>query len=138
VIRTVDTSVLVAAFASWHADHKVAVKELAKKPRVVAHAMIETFSVLTRLPEPQRATPQLVVEFFDRNFSTDPLTLEPSQWRSVPGRLAELGISGGAAYDAVIALSAAAHSATLVSLDRRAEPTYRRCGAAFEMIGPPV
>ncbi|HQZ36929.1 MAG TPA: type II toxin-antitoxin system VapC family toxin [Ilumatobacteraceae bacterium] len=135
MIRAVDTSVLVAAFASWHEDHALAVDELARKPLLIAHSMVETFSVLTRLPEPQRAAPVMVAEFFERNFPRDPLTLGASAARSVPGTLAGLGIVGGAAYDGLIALTARAGDATLVSLDQRAAPTYRRCGVPFELLG---
>jgi hypothetical protein len=97
--------------------------------------MIETYSVLTRLPEPQRAEPALVAEFFDRNFPGKPRTLDADQARELPSRLNELGIIGGAAYDAVIALTASACGAHLISLDRRAEVTYRRCGIKFDLIG---
>ena len=134
MIRAVDTSVLVAAFASWHADHKRAVRELVRRPVVVAHSLVETFSVLTRLPEPQRADPALVAEFLDRNFPDLPLTLDAVQLRSVPTTLSEFGISGGAAYDGLIALTAQAHGVQLVSLDRRAENTYRRCGVSVELL----
>ena len=134
MIRAVDTSVLVAAFASWHADHEVAVRELAGHPVAVAHSLIETYAVLTRLPEPQRAHPALVTEFLDRNFPRVPLTLSAGQMREVPGTLAGLGISGGAVYDGLIALTSLAHDAQLVSLDRRAESTYRRCGVRFDLL----
>lgn len=133
--RAVDTSVLVAAFASWHQDHNLAADEIAKRPRLIAHSMVETFSVLTRLPEPQRADPAMVVEFFERNFAGDPLTLGPAGARAVPGTLASLGIIGGAAYDGLIALTALAGGATLVTLDQRAMPTYGRCGVTFKLLG---
>lgn len=133
--RAVDTSVLVAAFASWHLDHLLAVEELARKPRMIAHSMVETFSVLTRLPEPQRAEPAMVVEFFERNFSDDPLSLDSSDARSVPSRLVTMGVVGDAVYDGLIALTALAGDATLVSLDQRAAPVYRRCGVKFEILG---
>ena len=135
MIRAVDTSVLVAAFASWHQDHLLAVDELARKPLLIAHSMVETFSVLTRLPEPQRAEPTMVAEFFERNFPRDPLTLGAPEARSVPVTLAGLGIVGGAAHDGLIALTARAGEATLVSLDQRAASTYRRCGVHFEILG---
>jgi predicted nucleic acid-binding protein len=135
VKRAVDTSVLVAAFASWHADHLLAVSELAKKPHVVAHAMVETYSVLTRLPEPQRARPDHVAEFLSRNFAEAPMSLDGEQLRLIPGKLSELGIVGGATYDALIALTAAGFGVHLVSLDRRAESVYRRCGVSFELLG---
>lgn len=134
MIRAVDTSVLVAAFASWHADHELAVRELAGHPTAVSHSLVETYAVLTRLPEPQRADPRLVTEFLDRNFPRAPLTLTAGQMRDVPGTLARLGISGGAVYDGLIALTSLAHDAQLVSLDRRAESTYRRCGVRFDLL----
>ena len=135
MIRAVDTSVLVAAFASWHLDHSLAIDELARKPLMIAHSMVETFSVLTRLPEPQRAEPSMVVEFFERNFSGDPLSLTSSDARSVPSRLVGMGVTGGASYDGLIALTALASEAMLVSLDQRAAPVYRRCGVEFEILG---
>lgn len=47
-----DTSVAIAVFASWHEAHSVAVEAIGPSPRLPAHAAIETFSVLTRLPAP--------------------------------------------------------------------------------------
>ena len=54
--------------------------------------------------------------------------------RQIPRRLAALEVVGGATYDALIALTAAAHGATLVTLDRRAISVYQRCGAAFDLL----
>jgi hypothetical protein len=48
----VDTSVVVAAFASWHEGHLAALECLRRDPRLPAHVAIETFSVITRLPAP--------------------------------------------------------------------------------------
>ena len=45
-----------------------------------------------------------------------------------------LGVLGGAVYDGLVALSAAAHGATLLTLDRRALPTYRRCGVPHRLL----
>lgn len=134
MIRAVDTSVLVAAFASWHADHVVALGELRNSPALIGHSLVEAFSVLTRLPEPQRAEPALVAEFLERNFPDEPLALDAAQMRGLPGRLTALGISGGAAYDGLIALTAHFHGVELVSLDRRAENTYRRCGINYSLL----
>ena len=50
-------------------------------------------------------------------------------------RLEELGISGGATYDGLIGITAAASGATLVSHDLRALPTYQRVGADVEFVG---
>jgi predicted nucleic acid-binding protein len=39
-MTAVDTSVVVAAFASWHAGHASAVAALARRPRVPAHVLV--------------------------------------------------------------------------------------------------
>ncbi len=59
----VDTSVVVAAFASWHEGHRSALAVLARHPRLPAHVAVESFSVLTRLPPPHRAPAVLVRDF---------------------------------------------------------------------------
>lgn len=41
---------------------------------------------------------------------------------------------GGASYDGLVALEAAAHAETLLTLDERAQVTYRRLGAQFTVI----
>lgn len=43
-------------------------------------------------------------------------------------------IVGGATYDALIAATAAAHGATLLTLDRRARVTYDRVGCRNELL----
>jgi hypothetical protein len=48
--------------------------------------------------------------------------------------LHERGITGGAVYDGLVAMSAAAHGATLLTLDRRAVPTYRRSGVRHRLL----
>jgi hypothetical protein len=45
-----------------------------------------------------------------------------------------LARAGGASYDGVVALQAAASRETLLTLDERAQDTYRRLGAAFTII----
>ncbi|MEX2240756.1 MAG: PIN domain-containing protein [Burkholderiales bacterium] len=50
-----DTSVVVAAFASWHEGHAAALRALGRGVRVPAHVLLESYSVLTRLPPPHRA-----------------------------------------------------------------------------------
>ena len=134
MIRTVDSSVLIAAFATWHSDHERARLAITRRPTVVGHVLAETFSVLTRLPQPQRADPADVAAFLEFNLSPTPLVLDADEVRALPHRLVELGISGSATYDALIALTAQRFDATLVSLDRRAEATYRRCGASVDFL----
>jgi toxin FitB len=47
---------------------------------------------------------------------------------------ARAGVAGGASYDGVVALEAAAHEQTLLTLDQRAQDAYRRLGTAFTVI----
>ena len=49
-------------------------------------------------------------------------------------RLAQLGIAGGAVYDALVAVAAAEHGVTLATRDRRAAETYRALDIDFELI----
>ncbi|MDQ3850552.1 MAG: hypothetical protein M3296_08065 [Actinomycetota bacterium] len=51
-------------------------------------------------------------------------------------RLAGAGVVGGASYDGLVALEAHAHGRTLLTLDQRAQSTYRRLGVAFIAIAP--
>lgn len=47
--------------------------------------------------------------------------------------LADLGIAGGAVYDALVALAAQEHGATLATRDFRARETYVRIGVRVEI-----
>jgi len=134
VIAT-DTSVLVAAYATWHDAHQIAADALRRRPLLIGHAALETYSVLTRLPEPLRVPPRLALEYLERNFPAEGLALTFSQQRELLGRVGELGIAGGAVYDALIAETARAHDTSLLSLDRRAAVVYERLGVAYELIG---
>ena len=133
-MKAVDSSVVIAAFASWHEHHAIALKALADGPRLVAHAAIETYSVLTRLPPPHRAPPTLVHTFITERFTEPFLTLSETGHQELLAIVASSKILGGPAYDALIALSAAEHQATLLSLDRRAAATYEAVGATVEQL----
>lgn len=130
----VDSSVVVAACATWHQSHQAAQRALRQMPRLVGHCALEAFSVLTRLPGVQRVPPPLVVEFLRTTFPHEPLVLPASALMDIVGELDERGISGGAVYDGLVALSARAHGAELVSLDRRAADTYRRCDVTYRLL----
>jgi toxin FitB len=62
------------------------------------------------------------------------LTLDASDHAGAPVRLAAAGISGGATYDGLIALTALEHDLELLSRDRRAARTYRALGARFQLV----
>lgn len=130
----VDTSVAVAAFASWHELHDQARQALDDDVRLVAHCAVETYSVLTRLPVPHRAPGALVQQFLDMQFPDSHLSLPAREQRRLPRRFVELGLGGGAVYDALVALTAAHGGVTLVTCDRRALDVYRRCGVTTRML----
>jgi len=126
--------VAIAAFASWHGDHLAARHALTGRPSIVAHAAFETYSVLTRIPPPERANPEDVAAFIDEMFGDRWLGLTPNALRLSLGRLEQLGISGGQTYDGLIAITAAAQDGILVTLDRRARLTYALVGADVELV----
>ena len=131
---TVDTSVVVAAFASWHEGHASATATLARRPRLPAHVALESFSVLTRLPAPHRAPPELVAEYLEAAFPAAPLTLSGRAQLALVRLAARAGLAGGAIYDALIAATAKQARATLVTRDRRALATYEAVGARVEWL----
>ena len=62
--RCVDSGVIVAAFAPWHERHSDAIAVMVDKPQAVAHSLVETYSVLTRLPAPFRAPATVLATFW--------------------------------------------------------------------------
>lgn len=133
-MKAVDTSVVVAAFASWHEKHAAAREALAGGARLVDHCALETYSVLTRLPAPHRAPVDLVRQYLRAQFSTAYLRLTAAAYRSFVLQLPEQSITGGAAYDALVAATAAHAGADLVTCDRRAAPVYERYGVRVVLI----
>jgi predicted nucleic acid-binding protein len=129
-----DSSVVVAAFATWHESHALASGALADDVRLPAHAALESYSVLTRLPSPHRADPRLVGSFLADRFPEPLLVLDPAAHERLVDELATLGIVGGAVYDGLIAATAREAEATLVTLDRRAAATYDRFRVGFRLL----
>ncbi len=128
---TPDSSVVIAAFSSWNQHHEAAVRALSDNGVVdlLAHAELESYSVLTRLPEPFRAEPTLVAEYLHSDFPGRRMVLPEPERRGLLRRLASLSISGGAVYDAMAAATAAHHGHSLLSCDRRAASVYSRLDA---------
>jgi hypothetical protein len=85
-MKAVDSSVVVAAFASWHEHHAIAQGALAIQPRLIALAAVESYSVLTRLPSPHRAQPSLVHSFITERFADPFLTLSAAGYQQLTRR----------------------------------------------------
>ncbi|MER3411087.1 MAG: VapC toxin family PIN domain ribonuclease, partial [Thermoleophilia bacterium] len=80
-MTTPDTSVVVAAFARWHEQHEAARAAVREAEALVAPVAVESFSVLTRLPPPHRASPEIVVAFLDHHFPRPFLLLDAEGFR---------------------------------------------------------
>lgn len=127
-MKAADTSVVVAAFASWHEHHEVARRAVDGGVRLIAHCALESYSVLTRLPAPHRSSSLVVREFLLARFPRGWLRLNARAYEGFVLALPDRGISGGSAYDALIAATAASFDADLATCDGRALPIYERYG----------
>jgi predicted nucleic acid-binding protein len=115
----IDSNVIVAALAPWHERHEAAAaaveKALSSRAGVVipAHALLEAYSVLTRLPEPYRARGLDVADALQRTFSSATIAGFPVKgvWEMLAD-LASNDIAGGSVYDAAILRTAESAGAT--------------------------
>lgn len=80
-------------------------------------------------------TPGAAARVLQSRFGESPLALGAGDREQLLERLAGAGVFGGATYDGVVALEAAAHGHTLLTLDERAQATYRRLGIDFALLG---
>ncbi len=133
-MKAADTSVVVAAFASWHQNHTAARGALDAGLRLIEHCALESYSVLTRLPPPHRAPGDIVRDFLAARFPAPYLRLGAIGYRAFVLGLHEQAVTGGAAYDALVAATAAAAGAELVTCDRRALGVYERYGVRTHIL----
>jgi len=131
---TPDASAIVAAFAPWHPSHERAAEALHAVRDLVAHAELEAYSVLTRLPPPFRVDRNLAAEYLRRRFVGSRHVLPARARVGFVDRLASTGIAGGRVYDALIAATAADRKLTLVSCDARAASVYESVGAPYALL----
>jgi predicted nucleic acid-binding protein len=125
-VKAADTSLVIAAFASWHQNHQVARRALDSGLRLVEHCAVETYSVLTRLPAPHRVAGSVVRDFLRARFPDPYLRMSETDYRAFILALPDNVIMGGGVYDALVAATAAAWDAELVTCDSRALPVYER------------
>lgn len=89
---------------------------------VAAHALAETYSVLTRLPAPHRTAPEQAVRLLVENFR-DPVRtfgLGVRDYWSLLTEAPDRGIHGGRTYDAIIvACARKARARELITLNAR-------------------
>ena len=71
-----DTSCMVAAVCTWHEHHAAAAAGIeqrlgrGERMAIAAHALVETYAVLTRLPAPHRLAPADAWALVKANFVT--------------------------------------------------------------------
>jgi len=134
-MKAADTSLVVAAFASWHEHHELARPVLDSGVRLIEHCALETYSVLTRLPSPHRCAGVVVRDFIRARFPQPFLRLDVAKYRDFVMQLPEHEVSAGAAYDALVAATAAGCGADLVTCDRRAAAVYESYGIRTTFLG---
>ena len=123
----------MAALSAWHDSHDAAAEALEAVRVLPAHVMLESYSVLTRLPGGLAVPAAAAADVLARRFDAPPLRVADPE--RLVKRLADAGVFGGASYDGIVALEAQAGAETLLTLDRRAQETYRRLGVAFRFLG---
>ena len=130
----VDTSVAVAHLVRSHPHHELVRRRLARfRPCLTAHSLAETYSVLTRLPGDARLAAQEASTLIEANFPVV-VTLQPEVAKRLHLDLAALDISGGAVYDAMVALASKNSGLRLATRDRRAATTYAALSVRVELI----
>jgi predicted nucleic acid-binding protein len=131
----IDTSVAVPLVLARHEHHDDVTSAIGdREVRLGAHAQLECYSVLTRLPGDARLAPDdaddLLADRFGEPVPWAPIDDDASLLRT----LASAGIVGGAVYDGLIGLTARRVGATLITRDRRAVPTLTALDVAYELL----
>ena len=135
-MTALDSSVIIPALIHWHAAHEEA-RSAARGGKAPAHALLESYSVLTRMPSPHTLATDVAARLLSEWFPADRILLPgPSLAVSIVDRLAAAGIPGGASYDGLIGLTAEASGEELLTRDARAAATYERLGVQFRLLGP--
>lgn len=119
---------MVAALCTWHEHHERAATEInrrldAKEVMILAApALVETYSVLTRLPPPNRLGARDALALLDASFMRIGRTvaLDSASYRSLLRQAATDGVAGGRTYDVVITRCALqAKAAALLTFNTR-------------------
>jgi len=129
-----DTSVAISLLVQKHREHAAIVRWCGSRELMLSgHALAETYSVLTRLPGDLRLSPADAARLLADWFGT-PLLLGAETAARLPEVLSELGVAGGAVYDALVGLAAVEHDASLATRDIRAKATYEMVGARVVVV----
>lgn len=124
MIIAVDSSVVIAALLAWHERHedaRPALSDALPSIAVPAPALIESYSVMTRLPSPHRLSPTSALTALRETFrETSIITLAESEIWPLLERAAATGVAGGRTYDAhIMACAVKAGAKKLLTLNPR-------------------
>ena len=123
-----DTSVLVTALVQTHPRQEqcarwfIRQKDSQSQLLIAAHTLAEMYSILSSLPMKPRLAPSEVNRLIEEAVlpRAEVVALSVSDYSGVIRRMAELGITGGAVYDALIARAAEkARADKLLTLNAR-------------------
>ena len=112
-----DSSVLIAAVLAWHEHHPASYREVERLASsdtaavIPTHALLESYSVITRLPAPHRLCPNDARKLLEGSFRDWVTAPAPAQIWTLIGRIADAEMIGGTVYDALIVESALAAGA---------------------------
>lgn len=134
-MTALDTSVVIAAFAPWHEAHPAARRAVTPEAVIPAHVVSETYAVLTRMPEPFRIAAATVADYLARQWEGRVIAPDAALYESLTAIAATAGVTGGGTYDALVGLTAHTSGHELLSLDLRAERTYRALGISYRLLG---
>lgn len=129
-----DTSVLVPALVQWHPAHDDCRAALEDVWAVASHVLIETFSVLTRLPAPHRLSARSAADLVGA-LPFQPLGFPAEDTVDLIASLGSGEIRGGGAYDALVGRTVALARGVLLTRDKRAQTTYDTVGVAYRLVG---
>lgn len=108
----VDSSVVIAGLLSWHEFHPRAVHALenaiaGRRLLIPLPVLVESYSVLTRLPSPHRLRPEIARELLHDSFAGARVVGLPPRraWKFLLDCVSS-AVAGGRVYDAVIASAA--------------------------------
>ena len=117
---TVDSNYLICVLQSWNTHHAATIADLERRLDhgqelyLIPHTLLESYSVMTRLPDPFRKPPSMVLGLLRQYFAEFPLLPAlDAPWQLLEG-LADRGLSGGQTYDRSIAFTA--HGAGMAEL----------------------
>jgi toxin FitB len=128
-----DSSVLVPALVTSHEFHEACHESAGLIDSAIGHALVETYAVLTRLPQPY-TVPPVQASTALRSYSSNVLVLPGDEVAAAIDRFVIARAGGGASYDALIAVTATHHTATLLTRDERAAEVYDRLGTDVRWV----